>query len=53
MTWYRFSPTPNVECRRTGWFLDPYRLCVWLRPEEERSAVQISLGYYNPYDPVY
>jgi hypothetical protein len=52
-TWYPYSPTPEVECRDAGWFLDPYRLCVWLRPDEERSAVQVWLGYSNRHDPIY
>lgn len=53
VTWRRFSDTPEVRCRRAGWFLDPYKLCVWMRVDEERSAVQVSLGYYNHHDPIY
>jgi hypothetical protein len=53
VTWYPYSPTPDVECRDAGWFLDPYNLCIWLRPDEERSTVQVWLGYSNRHDPQY
>jgi hypothetical protein len=53
VSWSAYSPTPNVECRDAGWFLDPYRLCVWLRPDKERSTVQVWLGYSNRHDPIY
>jgi hypothetical protein len=53
VTWSGSSPTPGVDCRRAGWFLDPYRLCVWMSVDEEQSGVEISLGYSNRHDPQY
>jgi hypothetical protein len=53
VTWYDFSPNPDVECRRAGWLANPYLLCADLRVDEQRSTVALQFGYANPHDPIY
>jgi hypothetical protein len=44
-TWYDPS-TAGYPCRRVGW-LNPYELCLELRPDEATSTVTLRLAYYN------
>jgi hypothetical protein len=32
---------------------NPYRLCAWLRVDEQRSSVEVDFGYSNPHDPIF
>jgi hypothetical protein len=52
VTWYGFSPDPDIACRPAGWLANPYRLCVSLRVTEA-STVECRLVYANAHDPVY
>lgn len=53
VTWYGFTPTPDVECRPAGRIANPYRLCASFHVEPGRSTVELRLGYANPHGPIY
>lgn len=40
------SSTAHFPCRRIGW-LNPYELCLELRPDDSTSTVKLQLAYYN------
>ena len=53
LTWYTFTPIPDIACRPAGWASGPYLLCAELRVDEHRPAVEIQLWYADKHAPVY
>ena len=53
VTFYPFTPIPDIECRPAGRLANPYRLCAWFTVEPGRSTVELRLDYTNPHDPIF